>query len=726
MALPEWKAALSMSQRYETIQKIQDSLSASSMTEAIAIEQAAYQISSTQEEYNLACQPTSTPTPPLSQEVESEIGSGIRIGSYKNCRPVSEGVTSEVYRSADKALKVIVTYQDIEPHNPQREAKILKTLRSPCIPLLETFRDQEQRFVLVFPFMPYTLADVLAQGPLPLDSVRSIFRDILQGLKDIHTQGIIHRDIKPSAILLSSPTGPAYLSDFGTAWHPELSIHSEPADDKILDIGTGPYRAIDVLFGHKSYGPEVDMWGLGIMLSEVLRDPPTPIFESRAVHEDGNQLGLILSIFKTIGTPTPETWPEAKQFKVAPFELWTSFPGQNWEELLPNVHPDFIDLVSSLVRYDSQRLTSTQALEHGALETDIPAGPGPNDSSDSSDSNDSGDSEKPYILAATIPSAAYVQYTNVGDTHVKTTDDDLAVSFKDDIDDFDVDWNVVHRRYIHTPDYEVDNDILTGNNVDGVNTRDPVQSIHIDTGIPLYRRRNYWRRWSAPGSFIPDWSHRRHVIRPHSPPSDNDDDRCYRCSQTFFHPYHLSRHLQNHCPAVKVDSCPRSLLLDDSLPATRWFENPQLLPNSVRGELQEWVRSLYARRLQGADQTGAVERLASELSIGHTIPANRSFTNPQLFPNSVRGELQNWIMSFYPRPMQGVDRTGAVEKLASDDEGDSSVELDEQMNEWLSIDPNMDEEYIATYAPNDISGGETTEVPSDSTDQEMGGVNMKM
>ncbi|KAM0350358.1 hypothetical protein ACHAP4_009925 [Fusarium culmorum] len=103
-------------------------------------------------------------------------------------------------------------------------------------------------------------------------------------------------------------------------------------------------------------------------------------------------------------------------------------------------------------------------------ETDIPAGPGPNDSSDSSDS---GDSEKPYILAATIPSAAYVQYTNVGDTHVKTTDDDFAVSFKDDIDDFDVDWNVVHRRYIHTPDYKVDNDILTGNNVDGVNTRDP-------------------------------------------------------------------------------------------------------------------------------------------------------------------------------------------------------------------------------------------------------------
>ncbi|KAI7770137.1 hypothetical protein ACKAV7_010025 [Fusarium commune] len=359
MELPEWKAALTMSQRYETIQKIQASLATTSMSEAIAIEQAAYQIASTQDEYNLACQPTSTPTPPPPQE-EEEGDSGIRIGPYGNCRPVSDGVTSEVFRSGDKALKVIVTYQDIEPHNPQREAKILKGLREPCIPLLDTFRDQEQRFVLVFPFMPYTLADLLANGPLPLDAVRSIFRDVLHALKDIHAQGIIHRDIKPSAILLSSPTGPAYLSDFGTAWHPELSTHSEPADDKILDIGTGPYRAIEVLFGHKSYGPEVDMWGLGVMLSETLRDPPTPIFESRAVHEDGNQLGLILSVFKTIGTPTPETWPEAKQFKVAPFELWTVFPARPWEDLLPNADPDFIDLVSSLLRYDSQRLTAEQ------------------------------------------------------------------------------------------------------------------------------------------------------------------------------------------------------------------------------------------------------------------------------------------------------------------------------------------------------------------------------
>ncbi|KAF4980036.1 hypothetical protein FZEAL_3898 [Fusarium zealandicum] len=368
MASIDWKAALTASQRFETIQSIQDSLATTSMSEAIAIEQAAYQISATQEEYNLACQPTPTlpPQDDLSQigedqDSQDDQDSGLRIGSYNNCRPVSDGVTSEVYRSGDKALKVIVAYQNIEPHNPQREARILKTLRLPCIPLLDTFRDHEQQFVLVFPFMPFTLADLLSKGPLPLDSVCAIFRDTLQALKDIHAEGIIHRDIKPSAILLASPTGPAYLSDFGTAWHPEFSARSEPSDDKILDIGTGPYRAIDVLFGNKSYGSEVDMWGVGVMLSEAVRDPPTPIFESRAVHEDGNQLGLILSIFKTIGTPTPETWPEAKELKVSPFQLWTVFPSPPWDVILPDVDSDSRDLVASLLRYDGQRATAEQA-----------------------------------------------------------------------------------------------------------------------------------------------------------------------------------------------------------------------------------------------------------------------------------------------------------------------------------------------------------------------------
>lgn len=220
--------------------------------------------------------------------------------------------------------------------------------------------------MLAFPYMPLTLADVLDKSSAALEKghIQAIFADALHALQAIHSQGIIHRDIKPSAILLASPSGPALLSDFGTAWHPEFSASSEPAASKILDIGTGPYRAPEVLFGDKAYGPGVDMWALGAMLAEAIRSPPAPLFESRPVHEDGNQLGLILSIFKTLGTPTPETWPEARAFKVTPFELWTVFPARAWDAILPDVDAELREVVARLVRYDGSRASADEVCYH--------------------------------------------------------------------------------------------------------------------------------------------------------------------------------------------------------------------------------------------------------------------------------------------------------------------------------------------------------------------------
>lgn len=261
----------------------------------------------------------------------------------------------------------------MEPHNPRREAKLLSMLCPPCIPLLDVFYDQHQQLVLRFPFMPLTLAQLFAASPrMSPRQLRAVFADTLRALEHIHAHAMVHRDVKPSAVLLASPSGPAYLADFGTAWHPHLSAHSEPAAAKILDIGSGPYRAPEVLFGNKAYGPPVDMWGLGVVLAEALASPPRPPFESRPVDEDGNQLGLILSIFKTLGTPTPETWPEARHFTVSPFELWTVFPHRSWAEILPDADSLFRDLVAALVRYDGQRASATDVCSHRSSRLALP------------------------------------------------------------------------------------------------------------------------------------------------------------------------------------------------------------------------------------------------------------------------------------------------------------------------------------------------------------------
>ncbi|PSR80957.1 kinase-like domain-containing protein [Coniella lustricola] len=377
----DWRTTLKASDRLTNIKSIQTFRQSNSKAaidkSAFALEDELYKACSSREEYFASCklagggnapaaslQPSSPPFSPGVDHADAQETPGERIGPYCNCQYIARGVTAEVYRFQDRALKVITETRNIEPHNPLREASILALLKKPCIPLLDTFRDHEQRLTLVFPYMPLTLAGLLENGSVDSAQIRLIFTDLCQALMDVHNLGIIHRDVKPQAVLLASSNGPAYLSDFGTAWHPKLSTTTEPADGKILDIGSGPYRAPEVLFGNKAYGTAVDMWAAGCMLAECARRPPKPLFESRAAHEDGNQLGLILSIFKTIGTPTRESWPEAANFKTPPFDIYQVFSGRPWEDILQGVDEGWADMIKKLVRYDSTRMSASEALKH--------------------------------------------------------------------------------------------------------------------------------------------------------------------------------------------------------------------------------------------------------------------------------------------------------------------------------------------------------------------------
>ncbi len=82
---------------------------------------------------------------------------------------------------------------------------------------------------------------------------------------------------------------------------------SEPADQKITDVGTTAYRPPELLFGYKSYGCALDLWAVGCVVAELVAGAPYPaLFDSGPL---GSDLALIQSIFKTLGTPTDESWP---------------------------------------------------------------------------------------------------------------------------------------------------------------------------------------------------------------------------------------------------------------------------------------------------------------------------------------------------------------------------------------------------------------------------------
>lgn len=318
-----------------------------------------------QEEYtSLVNQTISQPpaSPPSQDEQQfQQPRQTVQIATYEDCSLVAEGLTSEVYHSpsTSRALKLIVTV--LPPHNPVREARILRSLSEApgVVRLIDVLHDAQARPVLVFPYYPFTLEDLLSRKHVFTSAdTRVIFRDVAAALVDVHAKGVIHRDIKPSAILLT-PAHDAVLSDFGISWDP-ASAAAEPADKKYLDIGSGPYRAPEVLLAHAPYDTSIDVWGLGVVLSAVLRGAENgAMFTCPPVHEDGNQLGLLLSIVTTLGTPTKESWPEAGGFRCNPFDMFRSFEGKDWGEILEGVDEQWCGLVRGMVKY-SARFTAQE------------------------------------------------------------------------------------------------------------------------------------------------------------------------------------------------------------------------------------------------------------------------------------------------------------------------------------------------------------------------------
>ncbi|ORY11844.1 Mo25-like-domain-containing protein [Clohesyomyces aquaticus] len=228
------------------------------------------------------------------------------------------------------------------PHDSKREARVLGLAASDNVmPLIETFREDGTRFVLVFPFMPYDFDQLLHNDKLSAEQIRNCLRDLFSALAFIHSHDIIHRDIKPSNMMVKSLDGPAYLTDFGIAWASGIA-GSEPADSKITDVGTTCYRAPELLFGNKRYGCSLDMWAAGCTVAEAIVPGHPTLFDSG---ELGSELALIQSLFKKLGTPNLTVWPEATKLPDWGKMQFYEYPPQPWSSLMPKASDVECDLV---------------------------------------------------------------------------------------------------------------------------------------------------------------------------------------------------------------------------------------------------------------------------------------------------------------------------------------------------------------------------------------------
>ncbi|HSP91555.1 MAG TPA: serine/threonine-protein kinase, partial [Vicinamibacterales bacterium] len=221
---------------------------------------------------------------------------GARLGPYEVIAPLGAGGMGEVYKAHDTrlgrdvAVKVLRAEFASDPDRRRRfeaESRAVAALNHPHICVLHDIGSANSPHATDGPAVEYlvmellagpSLAERLANGPLPMAEALLAGADIAEALAAAHKQGIVHRDLKPSNIKLTK-TG-AKLLDFGLAKlrppvgavgprQPEPSADAAPATAPLSMLGTLPYMAPEQLEG-KPVDARTDVFAFGAVLYEML------------------------------------------------------------------------------------------------------------------------------------------------------------------------------------------------------------------------------------------------------------------------------------------------------------------------------------------------------------------------------------------------------------------------------------------------------------------------
>ncbi|MEJ8278890.1 serine/threonine-protein kinase [Pseudonocardia spirodelae] len=192
-------------------------------------------------------------------------------GRYRLEGLLGQGGMSDVHRATDTRLNRPVAVKIFgaadDPSADQRfeqEAQVMANLRHPGLVAVHDFAVESDRAYLVMELVDGpTLKDVVAREDLPPEDIRRIGTEVAQTLAYVHSQGVTHRDVKPSNILIDAD-GRARLADFGIA--ALLGADGHTAAGEI--IGTPAYLSPEQVQG-REVGPPTDVYALGLVLLEA-------------------------------------------------------------------------------------------------------------------------------------------------------------------------------------------------------------------------------------------------------------------------------------------------------------------------------------------------------------------------------------------------------------------------------------------------------------------------
>jgi len=232
-------------------------------------------------------------------------------------------------KSGDKWAIKVIEKKLVETSRLSNEIAILKKVNHPNIIALNEVYETETKLYLVMELVTggELFNKIVEIGAYSEKIAKSIVKQILNGVKYLHDNNIAHRDLKPTNLLLKSPTTDEIkIADFG------LSKILSPDSMMQTACGTPIYVAPEVLKG-EGYDKEVDLWSVGVIMYILLCGFP-PFFD------DGENMGQLF-----------------EQIMAGDFE----FPDPYWTDIAEPAK----DLIKHLLVVDpAKRYTAEQALAH--------------------------------------------------------------------------------------------------------------------------------------------------------------------------------------------------------------------------------------------------------------------------------------------------------------------------------------------------------------------------
>ncbi|XP_036066397.1 serine/threonine-protein kinase PAK 6 isoform X1 [Oryzias melastigma] len=204
---------------------------------------------------------------------------------------IGEGSTGVVCiaRERQSGRQVAVKMMDLRKQQRREllfnEVVIMRDYRHPNV--VDMFRSalvEEELWVIMEYLQGGALTQIISETRLNEEQIATVCEGVLQALSYLHSEGVIHRDIKSDSILLTLD-GRVKISDFGFC----AQINTDIPKRKSL-VGT-PYWMAPEVISKIMYGTEVDIWSLGIMVVEMVDgEPPyfsdTPIIAMKKLRDE--------------------------------------------------------------------------------------------------------------------------------------------------------------------------------------------------------------------------------------------------------------------------------------------------------------------------------------------------------------------------------------------------------------------------------------------------------